>query len=273
MPKYAKRKRQNKKRTYRKNVKKGSKIDSSRLIGKRISILPDRMFTKMKYRDNNQNYITVANTNFYGTRTFTGNGIYDPDLNIGNYGCLGMSEWAAFYNKYRVHSSRIKVIFTQADINGDPLDSARRYRCTIVPTDLSYTGSTANWPKGQVMAPYAKTKDLGNAGGGHDQCTITNYMSVCKMEGSNCPKYDISYAATTTSNPVNQFYWQVIVGAVDGVLSAPYSLGCQVEIEYFVEFYSRKDLADTLQGPVGGRPITEQYGGGWTGVTGPSVEF
>lgn len=245
-------------RNYRRRYKKRrTKYGGKRKYAKPFSLsarkmdLPDRMFVKLRYIDNDQNEINIPQNDAFGIRRLSGNNIYDPDLNTGNYGVLGYTEWSNFYNKYRVHASKIRVTFAQRSTQGQ-VNENHRFRCTVLPLDLSSNPSTLNFFKGQPMQQYAKTREISAIVGGHNQITISNYMSMCKFEGSMAPKYDISFAATThgsatNQSPQNQFYWFIIVASLDGNLTtAGYDLGCTVSIDYYVEYYSRRDLSANL---------------------------
>jgi len=242
--------------------------------------LPDRMFIKMKYIDNDQNALKILSGDAFGYRSMSGNNLYDPDLkSTGNYGVLGYADWANFYNKYRVHASKISVTFAQNIQTSVGNQTLGRYRCTVVPLDLSLNPKTLEYYKGQPMQQYAKTKEISGAQGGYNQCTITSYMSVSKFEGSMAPKYDISFAATThgtssDQSPSNQFYWNIIVAALDGLLTADYSIGCTVRITYYVEYYSRRDLTPSLRllefADDNYVPNDEDEAGRMIGATGPT---
>jgi len=291
-------------RNYRRRYKKKrTKAGVKRKYAKPFSLsarrmnLPDRMFMKLKYIDNSQNYIRIPNADQYGTRFMSGNNLYDPDLASGNYGTLGFQDWSNFYNKYRVHASKIKVTFSQVATAGQT-NELQNYRCTVVPLDLSTNQGTLAFYKAQPMQQYAHTRDLGAISGNRGVIQIKNYMSVCKFEGSMAPKYDISFAATThgtatQKSPKNQFYWMMLVAHLEGTaLTAQYDLGCSVEIDYYVEFYSRRDLTDNLKllefpednyvpndddeaGPIDGATgatggTGDDGGPGATGATGPT---
>ena len=55
----------------------------------------------------------------------------------------GYNEWAAFYNKYNVRASKIKVRFTQK------IESTGRWskkdRCTVLPSDLDLPSVTQQY--------------------------------------------------------------------------------------------------------------------------------
>ena len=236
-------------------------INSMMLSRGKVTNLPDRMFTKLKYVDNNLNFINIKAVGQCGKRTFRLNSCYDPDLSLGNYGCYGYNEWASFYNKYRVRASKIKVRFTQK-IESTGVGEVKRYRCTVLPSDLDLPSVTQQYVRGLAMAPYSKTTEVSTFVGSRTSATVQNYMTVNKFEGSKCPEYDITYAANTYGNgadqtPKNQTYWIIVANCVDGNLTNDYQLGCQVEITYYVEFYCRKDLGPSISGPEGPTAIDD----------------
>lgn len=244
-------KRYAKKRNYKrkKYVKKSKKPHMSRITTTKSNTLSsDRTFVKMTYADNQSNAIRINAGGVYGSKTFVGNTIYQPNGSLTGTPALGYYEYKSLYNKYRVLGSKITCNFF-APIGLDTADESY-YRITIVPTDL------AGWNTKSIQhcseLPYAKTQVLSPlVCGNGSKVQMKHYISTCKMEGSKTPRTDISFASAFGTNPPNMFFWHINVAKLSGVASdTAILIGAEIRITYYVELYSRIDNAFDEADPI-----------------------
>jgi len=230
-------------------------------IVKMPTLLPDRMLIKMVYQENTNNTLTVPANQRYGIRQFYGNAIYDPDTYIGNRGCYGYKEWSAFYNKYRVSASKIiikAINRTQGQV----------YRVSVFPADQSVNNaSTLTYAASQ---PYAKSKYCSILG--TEPTLLKNYMTTVRMEGDKGAKFDISFASSYNDNPKNLWYWDIVAETLNNESDSETGLYIDVQIVYYVELYSRRDLSLNavsnvpIDDPI---PSEPEYDNGATGRINP----
>lgn len=192
--------------------------------------VPDRTFIKLKYAE-----VVDLNDAVGGVgaiHVFRGNSILDPNYTGTGGQPTGRDEWFNFYNKYRVHSSKIDVDFmaTSSAIQGYTVLSVNPE--IAVPLITQTATQTA-------MQPYNKWEINGVTVGNQAVTRITNYMSTRKMYGEN--NIDQEYfAALFTANPANPWYWRVQTTPVDGASTS--RVLALVNITYYVELFERANL-------------------------------
>lgn len=242
--------------------KKGGKQHTkmSKTVVKTPSLVPDHTFVKLNYVDNTGNALIFGGTPYALTRTFRGNGVFDPDTSGGNFGCYGFKQYAALYNKMRVFSSKIRIRFVNV--------SGKCIRVVVWPSDL-IPAATLNAVIFPESVPYAKSYLLPPTGSKSDM-TMSHYMSSVKMEGDRGAEYDTTFASNTANIPSNQWYWCVAASDSEGANIAGTGVVTDIKITYYVEFYSRKDLSDTMTYFQAGEDPVEPIEPNQAGSTGPS---
>lgn len=250
------------KRGYKVRHKKyGKHARPSTSIVRNPTLIPDRTFVKLKYVDNTVNALTFNNSPYSNIRHFYGNAPFDPDLSIGNWAIYGYNQWAALYNKVRCFSSKIRIKFYNVDAD-------HVYRVCVVPTDLVPGDNVMNNIFAQSQ-PYSKSRILptkGDKSGG----ILTNYMSTVKMEGDKGAMYDVTFASNVTNLPTNAWYWNVYGANMLGSSITGSPIITNIEIIYYCEFYSRKDVSGSVRYFQGGEDPVQPVEPGSVGQTGPS---
>lgn len=209
------------------------RFGASRMVlrGPQASIMPDKLLVKIPYTTG----LNLTGTGVAAVRTFSGNSCFDPDVTGVGSQPFGFDQWSAFYSKYRVYGSSIKVLARANYVAADP---NKMFMLVVIPTtyetvDTNYVDITGE--------PYVKTKVLPNSNAGYP-CTIKSYMSTRKIFGvTRAQSADTDYAALNTASPSIQWYWQVVC---DEATSAAINPDCliYVKIMYYVEFFSRVNI-------------------------------
>lgn len=194
--------------------------------------LKDAQYVKLKYWTYYYDYVdtTIGVRNYY----YRGNSPYDPDASgVGaqpNY----WDNYAALYSRYKCYGSKIQI---WPRVSNDSSTYAPVILC-ITPKRDAVT--TEAWD--DVMGnPYTTMKVPPNKYAGYS-CKIKNYMSTAKIFGvtKRSEFSDADFSADVTTNPANQFYWQVKISSYDGgTVSSSIEYAGPVCITYYVKFYRR----------------------------------
>lgn len=196
------------------------------------SSLPDRLYVKLKYRE--QLSFGQASGNL-ADNVYRGNSLFDPDLTGTGGQPLGFDQWAAFYASYTVLASECKVT---SMLNGSVAPNNLIHG--VVPTLFSNALGTGEQERADEF-PYSKHAPVAIGNVGLGQGVIKNYMTTNKMWGVVRPAVQIadSFSALVTTNPVSGWFWHVY-NYVPG--SATNSLIQEVELTYYCVFESRVPL-------------------------------
>lgn len=207
---------------------------ASQVIIRQPSSLPDRLYVKLRYRE--QLSWTQLSGDL-GDNVYRGNSCFDPDLTGTGGQPLGFDQWSTFYGYYTVLGSKIEV----SSMHNGGGSGANMARVGIVPTNIS-TAFAATDREVAEETPYAQWKHLTMAATGCGQAFQKSYMSTAKMEGSVRAAIQIadSYSALTTANPAAPWFWHVCNYVPSG---STQSLFQNVVLTYYVVFEGRRQLA------------------------------
>lgn len=231
---YRRRNRMNrKKRTYRrKNIRRRYRKKASTLTIRTPSLLPDRLFVKLKYTQSGQWDPVVASPNV--TQQWTGNSLFDPDFTGTGHQPLGFDQYAAFYSYYRVHASLLVVqLMSTAAANGSYL------KFYLTPTLTSVIPGNVDTGTEQ---PYAKRRFLA-ANTANNIVTLKNKMYTKKLFGYKTINQETDFAAAVTASPVNLWYWTLSSSTVGGANTS--GVYYDATIYYYAEFFERKQLTSS----------------------------
>lgn len=165
---------------------------------------------------------------------YRANSVYDPDYTGTGHQPLGFDQVAAWYNHYRVLGSKIRVTV----LNGSTVAANA---CTAVGVYLSDdTTVPTSWEHmaelGRGMQRLITTANSGRA-------SVRTGFSVRKFFGPNIDKGNTS--APVTTNPAEEAYFNVYAQAIDSSTTLGVNLQIKVEIEYTVDFFEPKDIAQS----------------------------
>lgn len=249
---YRKKKRGYRKRRYGYNNKYRSRNKAMTKNNSIATGIPDRLFQKMKYTE----IIDVNTTGIGQYNVFRGNSLHDPNYFIGGGSATGLTEWSAFYGRYRVHSSKAQV--QVLNVNTSAANST--IIVALIPTNNAGLQSI---PVEDVNTlPYCKYTTIAAASGGPMPAKLTNYMSTRKMQGLK-NVYDEDYGSVMGASPLKQWFWDLSYQNMD--VSSTVTIRVLITITYYVELYLRDSRLNIVN------TVTE--GDNETGDMGPQGPF
>lgn len=206
-------------------------------------LVPDRMRTTLKYTSVvDLSASSAKDANFILRPT----SIFDVDPLIGGSSTYGYAEWAPFYNRYRVHSSRLTVRFSNREV-----ESCDVY---ILPTNTNPGANVAD-PSPYYTHPAAKKGLLGSVYA-KDNVTLSYKTTTLKM-GAVADFADDAFSSPFGSNPTQDWFW--FIGAYKGAsLNLTNGVTCYVECSMAVDLYDKRVLETGLLLP---RPVRVKHDG------------
>lgn len=192
----------------------------------------DRAVTKLRYTAFGSISTAISG---YGEQIFRLNSLFDPDYSGAGSQPLGFDQWAAFYNRYKVLSVKVRCQFAASTGLAESIVS-------LTPNMVNTIDTSGN----HVLAePYSKNSVFSTNGGWKP--VIEAEYSIPKLFGLTTLEYgEEAYTAATSGSPVNVAYLHVRVDTLSGGLSG--SVYYFLEAEFSVEFYSRVELDLSLWG-------------------------
>jgi len=147
---------------------------------------------------------TLASASPNVSLTFTVNSVWDVDPLFGSTSTPYLSEWAAFYNTYRVVAVKYRLTFS----------SEESFAVTAF-TQLNDTDPGTSMTMVNTSNPLAKWAQLGLS---LNTKTLSAYHTVSEIVGSNAVEFDDKYAAGTNGSNPSQLVWlgvgvQALTGA------------------------------------------------------------
>lgn len=212
----------------------------------RRPIISDRVFVKLVYTD----FVPFADaTTAFAWYTFRGNSIYDPNYTGTGHYPSGYLNWATFFNRYKVHASKISVSFSW--------QSAAPGKLLIIPTtDETLSTDEQVWhyddnpqckwrylPTSYFVSGDAvptTTTALGKA----NQFSLKHFAFTQRITG--VPMADVTQQSLFGTNPTKVWYWHVGTMNLGAGTSSNFKF---VRIKYYVELCDRKELAVTSVDP------------------------
>lgn len=222
-------KKNNKKRKYRKRLY-GKKPPYQ--IGKSLPLIcPDKMQIKLRYHED----VTATSiAGAFAEHSYSANSLFDPRQSLGGEQPPGFDEWSAFYNRYRVLSSTIKVELI-------PLTNTltSMVDCVILPSRSNPSLlTTFDAIRTNTFAKHAICTNL-DAG---DIKTVANYVNIGKFMGEDIRTQNI-FSALISSDPNTQVFWQIFTTAADG--ASEHTIRLRITISYWGEMFDRKELNES----------------------------
>lgn len=225
-----------KKRTYRRRgyrsrnrmakYKSGAGVQSPYQSGVQ-GIQPRSILRKLPYKG-----VLTASGAPIVLRNFRGNSVFDPDQSGTGNQPTGFDQYAALYDRYRVHGATFKV----TAFNKSATIPAG---CIIQPvSDTSFAPTSIREAAMQPSTKFVSIPPLGaDATEGKMYRSTKNVLQVSNI------KDEYSISATVTGNPTIEWYWVIAIGSIDALANVDASIW--FEITYYVEFYNRKSLAQS----------------------------
>jgi len=195
-----------------------------RLTVGRLPSFPDRLKTCLKYSTTAVSFNT--NSNFY--YAMRGNGIYDPDAQLGGNQPLYFDQLMGIYNNWIVSRSRLKIRITS---NGTT-SGACNGRGIVLPQKQVGAFTTV----GAVLneQPLAQIFNWNSVYRGTVE---KNFQCATKVICRDFAMTESSFFGDAASDPLVQWFWAVYLESVDD--SSNLSLFFECIVEYDCEFFNR----------------------------------
>lgn len=218
----------------RKTRYQSKRINKAPLIRSMPATFPSRMAMKFRY-----DYPTTLSGVGYQSLIFRGNSLFDPYQSGVGAQPVGFDVWASIYKRYLVLGSRIHVTIVN--------QSSVVTKLAVLPTtNTTALQAIADCAKDSDQR-YAKSCIVSNTAGGHDQRTITNYISTAKAFAmpSIAIRADLNdYAPLISANATTQWYWYI--SAEDLVQSGQtITTTVNISITYYAEMFENYTQTDS----------------------------
>lgn len=175
---------------------------------------------------------TITNATGIHRTWMSGNSAFDP-----NHGSVGeqpafFDQWAAFYNKYYVASSKIRVQIMNTS-------STVPFRFTILPSTSSTLATTVDL----MDLPYSKTKLVSGDIATWGNRSMKHYMTANKVFGTRTDQ-ELNYQGNMSgSDPATEWYWALVAEALDGISDLNYHI--QVQVTYYIRLSNRVNVNES----------------------------
>lgn len=182
------------------------------------TLFPKETVAKLKYVEE----VTIDATTALAAHVFSANGLYDPSITTVGHQPLNFDQLMAKFDHYKVIGSKITIQFAE-NANNTPA------YCTVHLTDngtsyLSYSNvnhlfESSNQKIGIVGMIYDNKMDMGK---------MTKTFSAKKFFGAD--RVDQStLIGSSSANPSEQAYYEVICAPINGVDPSAQNLLCSIE--------------------------------------------
>jgi len=189
--------------------------------------VPYSHITRVRFMDY---YVMDCGVATYLVSTFRGNSIFDPQAAVGGGSPTYAAQWAAFYTKYKVLSSRIHL-----DANNE--DAAHTIVGVIARApDVAAVGSAAEAQQLTYETDHGKQLWLPNTATEWKQTTLDMERTTDQMVGPAL-RGESGLTALCGANPAIEWDWDVVVFNQD-TASAGATVHVTVVIDYTVQYFA-----------------------------------
>lgn len=195
----------------------------SSIIIRSPSAIPDVTKVKLKY----SSYFSGTTTTTALQQTVSGNSIFDPDVSGVGHEVLGHDQWSAFYNKYCVLSSSIKLMCQVGA--GAAMVTCRPQSVT---TGVATIALEMEKPRVKYVLPTVYQTKM-----------LKHYQSTKSQFGKKNILDEQDFGANMSGNPANRWYWLIHSQAPDETTTS--TVVIHYEVIYYVQLYDRKLLAQS----------------------------
>jgi hypothetical protein len=187
-------------------------------------IMPDRYVTHLAYSLPGD--LTVSNATS-GQHIFAGNSCFDPDMTLTGHQPMGFDQLAAFYNKYRVYKSAIKVELQR---------TTDAFEYTVTPSlNISSPGTVGTAMENPFNVYSSVASSVFTS-------SIETTISTRKLWGVGNLTQD-NFASLVSTDPVNLWYWIINARTFDNATAI--TVRFNYLVVYTVEFFDRQPLAQS----------------------------
>lgn len=192
--------------------------------------LPDSLMVKMRFSDY---YTFDAGAGVLNVTSFTGNGVFDPQVAAGGGSPSTLANWASFYRKYKVMASEISLSVLNDDASRAMIGIiARRPDAAVVATSTNAQQTLTEGANGvyrtlPIAAQMFKPVEFGI------------YRTTREMVPLDIMDSTLA-GLSETGNPTVLWYWDVVTFNPDTSTAGATVTGT-VTIDYYVEMFEYSD--------------------------------
>lgn len=191
---------------------------------------PNRLKCTLTYCERFPAFVdNTANATVY---QYCGNDLFDPNFTGTGGQPTYFDQLAALYGRYRVYASAIAVRFYS-----NTTAQTTYADCVISPANTTQAGVTV---QNILTHPRSKflTVNVNKSGMLTEAATTSEILGVADVEGAD------RLQALTTASPSERWLWVIAAQSFDSTTAV--SLGADVRISYYVEFFDRVMQAQSL---------------------------
>lgn len=227
------------KRAYRKKAYRGKRVAKRKRMSKPTTAVmrgpngfPDRIRVKMAYY---ASFNASQSSGVAVLQQYRGNSVFDPDYTLTGHQPTSFDQWKAFYGRYRVHGSAIRIISVLPGNSAMSGTNTVGQICIVAPS--IDTGTLAEtdiaemaYSKSKASTYYTPIREL------------RSYMSSAKILGvsKRSIEDEDDNTAPTNAAPLNSWFWNVLVVQPGLTTTVDYSV--TVKLTYYTEMYSRINI-------------------------------
>jgi len=198
------------------------------------TLAPQHMLVKLKYFNTYLKAIPTGGA-VSAVNQFRLNSIWDPDqTNTLGTSCLGLGEWAKFYQQYRVYKTAYVVRIS--NLSSD----------TAIAGVLNFTNyNDTAYSVSDFMRPLGRRFELGNKEGSN-KAVIKGTMNLPKLRGVSPQQYksELATSAGFQANPSENLQMSILCKSANNAI-AP-NVAFTVEFTYFVELISTQASTEAI---------------------------
>lgn len=184
------------------------------------------MMVTLKYSD----LIALAPVAAVAQYTFRGNSVFDPDYTSTGHQPRYYDQWSAFYQKYKVISSKIHCSVSNFQATAGVI-------AVVVPhTDILTLTTYYNAAEMPLMKRTEQIPISTRQGGISTVHSSASTRQICGLSEAQLASED--YSALTGANPLSIWYWNIGFFGANGT---NVSVSFDVDLEYQILFYERYD--------------------------------
>ena len=197
--------------------------------------MSDRYFTRLKYNHFTTITDNISGQGYYATTIYRGNGLFDPEQQVGGQQPLGYDQLTSFYQRYRVYACKLFVRVHSLGGTG-----TTPYYVAVVPF-IGTTYAATPWITDIAEQPYTRFKTRNQY---DSNPSIKHCMSTAKIYGVNKStiKNDDLFSSPVSTLPTNQWSYLISIGNLNQAASASTNYMLELSLTYYCEFYERRNL-------------------------------
>lgn len=187
--------------------------------------LADKTMVKLKYCDS---YNLASTSGSLASRQFMLNSVFDPDYTGGGHQPLYYDNYAALYQKYRVHAYKIKISCIGISTTVPTVVTWKTNDSSDVPANSFSEMVESNRSKYCILSGFE----------GQNRGFIRQYQKIATIMGLKRLGQERDYTASTGASPSEAVYGTVLCQPMNAASTCQVQI--VVELTQYVEFYSRK---------------------------------